>query len=336
MNQMVNVETAERRPLVSVVVIGRNEGERLAECLRAVRDLEFPAADMEVIYVDSHSTDDSVARARDAGVRVVVLPPGPTTAARGRNAGFEIARGDFILFLDGDAMVAPGFLAHALEFFRAHPEVAVYWGHRRERYPHHSVYNRVLDLDWLFPTGESSYCGGDALVRTRVLRQVGPFREDLIAGEEPELCTRIRKAGHHIWHADELMTLHDLAIGSFRAYWRRAYRSGHAYAEVADVTRGALFQREAVKNHVQTVAYLLGPPAIIAAFGWRGVWAIAALVCVVLLRTVWRNRWRRASISTTLLYAVHAHLCQIPIWFGQLAFRLNRYRQNTPRLIEYK
>ena len=330
------IAAAVSRPLVSVVIIGRNEGERLSACLRAVRAMNFPQDQLELIYVDSHSSDDSVSRAREQGARVLALPPGPTTAARGRNAGYREARGEFLLFLDGDAVVAADFLDHALAFLETRPEVAVYWGHRRELYPQRSVYNRVLDLDWLFPAGESAYCGGDAVVRKAVLDQVGVFRDDLIAGEEPELCTRIRKAGYHIWHADELMTGHDLAMTSFTAYWRRAFRSGHAYAEVADLTRGALFKRESIKNHVQTALYLLVPLTLTAVFGWVGLWAFMAVAAVVVLRTFRRNRWRKAPAGTTLLYSLHAHFCQLPIWFGQLHYLANRRRDVVRQIIEYK
>ena len=324
------------KPQVSVIVIGRNEGERLSRCLRSVRAMDFPREQLELIYVDSHSTDDSLSRAREDGARTLVLPPGQTTAARGRNAGYRLAKGEFLFFLDGDTLVAPQFLSHALAFLEAHPEVAVYWGHRRELYPLHSLYNRVLDLDWLFPPGESAYCGGDAVMRKSVLDQVGPFRDDLIAGEEPELGTRIRRAGYRIWHADELMTQHDLDISRFSAYWLRAYRSGHAYAEVSDLTQGSLFKKESTKNHIQAAIYLLAPPALIATLGWLGAWAVLVAAVLVLLRTASRNRWRKARPLTTLLYSVHAHFCQLPIWFGQLAYLSNRRRQITRQIIEYK
>ena len=323
-------------PRVSIIIVGRNEGERLSRCLRSVLAMECPHEDLELIYVDSHSSDDSITRAREQHVRIVTLPPGPTTAARGRNAGYRLAKGEFLLFLDGDTVVAPDFLSHAIAFLQAHSDVAVYWGHRRELFPEHSLYNRVFDLDWLFPPGESAYCGGDAVMRKSVLDLVGSYRADLIAGEDAELCSRIRSAGYRIWHADELMTHHDLAILHFAAYWRRCYRGGHAYAEVAQRTKGSLFRRESLRNHIQIVAYFLVPLVLIAAGGWVGVWITTAVAFLLFLRTVWRNRWRDAPLSTILLYSVHAHFCQLPIWLGQLAYRRNHRRQQTPQIIEYK
>ena len=69
-----------RLPLVSVVVIGRNEGERLKRCLASL------ATDSTcIVYVDSGSSDGSVDHARKSGVDVVELDLSiPFTAARAR------------------------------------------------------------------------------------------------------------------------------------------------------------------------------------------------------------------------------------------------------------
>src|ERR1700712_4074219 len=102
-------------PLVSIVVIGRNEGARLARCIESIRNADFKSSSLELIYVDSASTDDSPHLAAKAGALVLsVVSPHPT-AALGRNAGWKAARGEFILFLDGDTILHPAFLRTALE-----------------------------------------------------------------------------------------------------------------------------------------------------------------------------------------------------------------------------
>ena len=134
--------------LVSVVVIGRNEGERLRRCLKSVFAMVRPNFEIEVIYVDSGSADNSVALAKTEGAKTIALTPQRPTAALGRNAGWQAARGSIILFLDGDTVLHPEFVAASLGEFSM-PRVAVVWGHRRELYPHRSIYNRALDLDWI-------------------------------------------------------------------------------------------------------------------------------------------------------------------------------------------
>jgi glycosyltransferase involved in cell wall biosynthesis len=177
-----------------IVAIGRNEGSRLAACLRSIRDF-VPA----IVYVDSGSQDDSVALARGAGADVVELDlRTPFTAARARNAGFtrliELHPDlEFVFFVDGDCEVADGWMSAAVAFIREHADVAVVCGIRRERYPQRSIYNRLCDIEWQSaPFGDTKACGGDALIRTLALQKAGGYDAALICGEEPDLCIRLR------------------------------------------------------------------------------------------------------------------------------------------------
>jgi GT2 family glycosyltransferase len=327
-------------PRLSVVVIGRNEGERLTRCLSSVRRALGPSIDAELIYVDSDSTDDSRERAAESAATVLCVRPQRPCAAVGRNAGWRAARGEFVLFLDGDTVLDPGFVPRALAAM-AEPAVAVVWGHRREMAPEQSPYVRALDLDWVYAPGIVPFCGGDALVRRDVLAAHGGFDERLIAGEEPELCQRIRAAGSLILHIDAPMTLHDLGIGSFRQYWRRAFRAGHAYAEVSRLTRAAgqqLWSAEARRNVVHGGAVAAAPVALAAA-ALVGPVPFAAVVgagAALLARTYRRCAWKSDSRPTRALYALHSHLQQLPILCGQLAFHLDRLRGRRRALIEYR
>ena len=224
-------------PKLSVVIIGRNEGERLLRCLDSVAAMNDIGGMVQVIYVDSNSTDDSVEKARARGAEVLEVKPERPAAAIGRNAGWKAASAPIVLFLDGDTILDPTFVAESLRHFED-PQVAIVWGHRREIDTAGSLYNRVLDLDWVYPPGESEFCGGDALMRRSVLEEVGGYDDTLIAGEEPEMCRRIRTRGYTILHVDHPMTGHDLAMTRFKQYWKRAFRAGHAYAEVAERFRG--------------------------------------------------------------------------------------------------
>ncbi len=220
---------------LSIVVIGRNEGSRLEHCLLSIRAMEKPEGDVEVIYVDSASTDGSCALAAKLGAQVISVQPKRPTAALGRNAGWRASSGTFILFLDGDTILHPQFVVTALDDFEK--DTAVVWGNRREIHPEASLYNRVLDLDWISRPGLVDYCGGDALMRREALETAGGYDEDLIAGEEPEMCRRLRAKGWKILHVDRPMTGHDLAMTQWSQYWRRATRTGYAYAEVSERLR---------------------------------------------------------------------------------------------------
>ncbi|MBI1173625.1 glycosyltransferase [bacterium] len=217
-------------PTLAAVVIGRNEGARLRACLGSLAGVG------RIVYVDSGSTDGSQDLARALGAEVVALDLSqPFTAARARNAGLAVlhegALPDLVQFVDGDCELQPGWIATARAFLEAHPKAAVACGRRRERFPERSVYNRLCDREWDTPVGEASACGGDALMRRVALDQVGGYNPALIAGEEPEMCVRLRQKGWQIWRLDAEMTLHDVNMTRFSQWWKRTRRGGHAAAE---------------------------------------------------------------------------------------------------------
>ena len=350
--------------LVSVVVIGRNEGDRLARCLQSVAiaganmkavapaqsNLLSPHAShldqdrfsLELIYVDSGSTDNSVAIAESLGAQALALTPDRPTAALGRNAGWRAAHGEIVLFLDGDTELDPAFITAALPSF-ADPKVAVVWGHRREKHPELSLYDRTLDLDWIYPPGPAAFCGGDALFRRDVLAAAGGFDDTLVAGEEPELCGRILALDYEVLHVDLPMTRHVLGIRTFKQYWKRATRAGHAYAEVAARFAGTahpLWSADARRNQVRAALLVaIASAALAATLFERSVVPVAYAIGVytlLILRTAWKARWKSKSPLTLLLYGLHSHFQQIPIAWGQLQFAANRRRGHRAAVFEYK
>jgi cellulose synthase/poly-beta-1,6-N-acetylglucosamine synthase-like glycosyltransferase len=337
----MSIAPASTGVTLSVVVIGRNEGPRLERCLTSIARMDLPRDNYEVIYVDSASTDGSAARARVWGAHVKQATTG-LSAALARNLGWTHAAAPWILFLDGDTEVAPDFVSAALPRFDD-PRVAVVFGNRRERHPNHSVYNRVLDLDWIVPEGEVAACGGDALIRRSALTEVGGYRAELIAGEEPDLCCRLRSKGYVVLHLDRPMTTHDLAITSFRQYWRRQVRTGHAYAEVSSLHRRSawpIWVKESRANVIKGLFFVLlaaGSPAVSLAM--RAAWPLALAAGLVLAlagRTARNARCKCPNTATLLLYGLHSHLQQLPILLGQFTYWANRWRGRSRALIEYK
>lgn len=218
---------------VGVVIIGRNEGERLSNCIDAVK-----MVNRNIVYVNSGSTDGSLEFARRSGITVVYLDPSRIfTAARARNEGFDALKAispqlRWVQFIDGDCVLVPDWLQKATTFIADRPEIAVVCGRRRERFPEASIYNRFIDMEWDTPTGEARACGGDAMMRVEAFEAVGGFSSFIVAGEEPDLCFRMREKRWKIWRLEEEMTLHDAAMANFRQWWNRAVRSGYGCAQL--------------------------------------------------------------------------------------------------------
>lgn len=312
---------------VDAVVIGRNEGPRLVACLASLA----PQV-RRIVYVDSGSSDGSVAHARAAGAEVIVLDSRlPFTAARARNAGWRALAPDapeFVQFVDGDCAVQPGWIAAALAAFAAHPAAVAVCGRRRERFPEASVYNRLADREWETPVGRTRACGGDVLMRFAALAAVGGYRDDLIAGEEPELCLRLGRAGGEVWRIDAEMTLHDAALLRFGQWWRRSLRAGHAFAEGAYL-HGAAPERHWRAETRRALIWGAGGPLvlILAAVIWPpGLWLALAYPAQV-LRLALRGGWE---------WAVFTVLGKLPEALGALGFHLARLLGRRRGLIEYR
>ncbi len=324
---------------IGVVAIGRNEGERLIRCLDSVR-----GQGRTLVYVDSGSTDGSVAAARARGAHVVALDGAqPFTAARARNAGLEALvevdpAVEWVQFVDGDCEVVPAWWETVARWLPGRPEVAAICGRRRERHPEASVYNALCDLEWDTPVGEAAACGGDALVRVAALRAVGGFNPRLIAGEEPELCFRLRAAGHRIERLASEMTLHDAAMLRFGQWWRRSLRSGHAYAENFSL-HGASPERFKAREVRSILAW--GGALPVLAFGLAPVSGGLSLLALAAYGALWwrvQSGRRRAGAGARDAgrYATFVVLGKWAQLAGLAWFHWNRAMGGHARLIEYK
>lgn len=323
--------------LLGVVVIGRNEGERLRVCLASALASNVTA---NVVYVDSGSTDQSVELAKSMGCDVVALDMRiPFTAARARNEGFARAVSlaqdlSFIQFVDGDCEIASGWLGQAMDFLTSHDTVAVACGRRRERFPRNSIYNQLCDIEWDSPVGQTRSCGGDAMMRVSAFSSVGGYRQNLIAGEEPELCVRLRAKGWKIWRLDCEMTLHDAAMYRFGQWWNRAKRAGHAFAEGAFI-HGASPERHYVAEFRRAVLWgIVLPVGIVAGAFFHTAFLLLALVYPLqVIRLALSNRGKGLLAWWRSLFLV---LGKFPEAQGICRFCYNKLLSKSATLIEYK
>ena len=317
------------------VAIGRNEGERLRRCIKSL------SSPTRVVYVDFGSTDGSAEWARGHGADVIELDPSlPFTAARARNVGFRRLRQvepnlSYVQFVDGDCELIKAWPEHAISFLAAHPDVAAVCGRRRERFPERSIYNWLADQDWNGPLGEVRACGGDVMMRASALEAVGGYRDDVLAGEEAELCVRLRAAGWRIWRLKSDMTLHDIAMTRFSQWWRRIVRAGHGFAQGAYL-HGASPERHRVWESVRAWLWGVLLPIVCLGIGivfgpWG--WAIWLIYPLQMLRQTVRNRGPFRERAVLALFQV---LARFPEACGQIRFLYDLLLGRQVQLIEYK
>lgn len=325
---------------IGVVIIGRNEGNRLKESLLSVM------GETTVVYVDSGSTDNSVELAHSLGVNVVELDLSiPFTAARARNAGFfhllQIKPDiEFVQFVDGDCVVVPGWLDVARSTLQAAPDVVVVCGRRREQFPGNSVYNLLCDVEWNTPVGEATACGGDSMMRVAALKKVEGFNPTLIAGEEPELCVRLRRNGGIILRINAEMTLHDAKILRFSQWWKREIRNGHAYAE-GFLLHGLSRDRHWVRESFRCWFWALFLP-LLAVISLKPTQGLSILLLLIVYAALAYKVYRatknkgfkpKDAIAYGLFCGV---LDKYPKLLGQIQFFILKLLKRQRKIVEYK
>ncbi len=336
-------EHSEILSKVGIVVIGRNEGQRLKTCLESL--VSMPS---RLVYVDSGSVDGSVALARGMGVEAVELDTSaPFSAARARNAGVQRLRETdpglpFVQFVDADCEIIDGWLRVALTTLLGRPEIAIVAGWLRERAPEASVYNRIGNIEWSAAgAGEVDSVGGIFMIRCGAFDQAAGFDPSVPAGEEPEFCQRLIRHGWRILRLDRDMAWHDLAMTRFGQWWRRMMRSGYGSMDVAYRFGVARFVRTNLRVRLWTGWLALALGAAAGALAGSGAFAVLAVLLlgiwpVQVLRVALRT-WRRGNpLGTSMAYATLVMISFLPQIAGQAMYFSDRLRNRSARLVEYK
>lgn len=324
---------------VGVVMIGRNEGDRLRRSLERLAD-KAPA-----VYVDSGSSDGSADLARSLGFAAVDLDDSvPHTAARGRNAGFAYVQAhwpglDYIFFHDSDCLIDSDFFARAKAELDGDERVAVVAGIQSEQHPEDTVFNRLMDMEWEQPFGDVTTVVGNAMIRRTAFEAADGFRTDLVAGEEADLHIRLRSEGWVVRRIDAPMTQHDAEMTRLAQWWKRHVRSGHAVAEGARL-HGALPERHQVKQQRSNffwglavpAAGVLGAPLTLGLSTMVPVAGLSALYAKILKAELAAGR----SLEDAELNARFTVLSKFPQALGQLKYHYNRTRGRKTDTIDYR
>lgn len=325
---------------VGIVVIGRNEGQRLVRCLQSL-------AGQYVVYVDSGSTDGSIEQSGKYGATLEQLDmTAPFTAARARNAGCRRLLKDYpeleyVQFVDGDCLVTEKWLDAAYRCLEADSGLAVVCGRRRELDKDSSVYNMLCDIEWDSPVGSADACGGDAMYRVSAFRAVGGFNEDFIAGEEPELCFRLRAAGWRVRRIDREMTRHDADMHHFKQWWKRCQRSGYAYG-LGALEHGLGSEHYKLKPCVSTLFWGGAVPALaLSLLFFNPWWPLLALVLPysylgIKIYRYSRRQHREFSRRQLAIYSGFLVLQKFPELVGLAQCVWQRLVGQRMKIIEYK
>jgi glycosyltransferase involved in cell wall biosynthesis len=189
---------------VSIIVIGRNEAQRIERCLRSVFASMPSREDCEVIYVDSASEDETVAIASRFPIRILQLRQSwKLSPSAGRYIGYQHARGKYLLFVDGDSLLYKRWLVRACEFLGENPACGGVGGIMHQAYLSRSgnciaVAKNYFSQSPEEPVRAAVSLSGIAMYRRDAMEKAGTFNPFLTTGEECELALRIQDAGYSL------------------------------------------------------------------------------------------------------------------------------------------
>lgn len=314
-------------PKIGVVIIGLNVARYLEMCVRSVRGCDYPTDHLEVVYVDGGSNDGSpeIAESMD-GVRVIRLNHPHPTPGRGRNAGWRALSTPLVQFMDADTTLAPGWFKAALAHLGDRTPCVC--GFRRERAPTRNRYHLLTEMEWRYEEGPCRYFGGEVLLYRYALEETGGFDPELVAGEDPELSRRIRRKGWEILRIPAPMSTHDINMDTFRQYLKRAYRSGHAYAEIGlrfATSSDPLWRRELLRVTARGgLPPVLIPMGVLTGYPVTGL--LLALLIVARPFFSLKNIARRFDCPRrqALLYAGHSAFVVFPQFAGILRYLMGQ------------
>ncbi len=256
--------------MLSIVIPIKNGGTDLERCLSAIDRQEIDD-DVEVIVVDSGSSDDSVATARSHGATVLEIPPESFTHGGSRNLGAVRAAGDLLVFISQDAYpIDTDWLALLSEPLRADEAVAGVYG---RQLPHEDATppERYF-LDFLYgPTARRQRAVGadrlsmdatlfsnvNACVR-RSLWQKFPFSDDIIMSEDQEWSRSVLLDGHDLVYAPAAAVRHShnyTLTAAFRRFFDSGVSSERAYM-AKDSDSGSVLRKRALDYGIGEIRWL--------------------------------------------------------------------------------
>jgi len=316
-------------PPVSVVVIGLNEAKHLDDCFKAIIASNYSGEEIELIYVDSGSADQSVAIAREYTSSVYIESNLPT-AARNRNRGLIESKYDIVHFIDGDIVIEPDYLRFAVEKLLEGNFQCVF-GRLEERNTCglgkillHDYNNRKPGLI------DSPGAGGTFL--KRVLIDVNGWDERIPRGEETELGERFRGAGYKIWFLDNNMGIHNHGDINLIQFFKRQIAEGFSLGIISKIKANGSFFKTARKSLINNNIFHLVAFLILAlSLSEWPIWVVIFLIILYAGFLFIKYRFIRGVKNTdSLKFYFLIGFFKIFVFFGYCRFCFHYFFMSSP------
>jgi GT2 family glycosyltransferase len=320
---MVELRQGYGMSKVGIVVIGRNEGERLRHCLLTLVNTHHV-----LLYIDSASDDGSLEMARQMKVNAFSISSPHLSAALARNEGakhlFKLAPDlCYIQFVDGDTILSSEWLQKGEQILDEKSDVAVTCGDLNEKDENFSFYKIISGIEWKQQRGEVACCGGNCMVRASVFFQLGGFNISIPAGEDSEFCYRVRKQGWKVFHSADKMGEHESSVNSFWDYWKRCKRTGYAYQQISLMYKNSsekLFIKDNLSNWIYGGIIPIG---ILVLIPFTHAWSLWVLCIYPLLAVkIFIQEKKKLTAKQAFVYSLGCIVSKFPGFIGACSYLL--------------
>jgi glycosyltransferase involved in cell wall biosynthesis len=228
-------------PLVTVGLCVRNCEDYINETIKSLLSQDFPHALIEVVAVDGNSTDKTLSIIKKelgkSNVKTEIFSENEGLGVA-RQIVVDNARGDYVLWVDGDMIMSEDYLRKLLDFMDQHAEVGIVKGKQalkpgRNLLATLESYSRAAGrmVDYRSEKGRSKALGtAGALCRIEAIKQAGGFDRNLrLYNEDWDMEIRVRAAGWSLCNTDAwYLDYERLGLtwkGLWKRYWLRGYYS---------------------------------------------------------------------------------------------------------------
>lgn len=197
--------------MISFIIIGRNEGEKLRWCVQSVKNVikQNNLPEYEIIYVDSKSTDDSIKKVKQfEDVKIIVIT-GEYNAAIGRNIGYQESNGEYLFFIDGDMELLDFYSAifdsnHQLKYHFVSGDILNYLYDSKGKYLGQEYYfKNKLSRDSLI-----SRIGGLFCIKRKLWEMIGGMNTKYRRSQDLDFGLRLAKQGIKLLRKKETFVIH--------------------------------------------------------------------------------------------------------------------------------
>jgi len=302
--------------------VARNEERNIARCIESIERCTKDLGDVEILLVDSCSSDRTVSISKGYAVNIVGLKETwQLSPAAGRFTGVNNTSGKYILIIDGDMELQDGWIEAGLDFMNRELQVAAVMGRQYDVYDLSQSPQFRRPASWPKDKNKAQlidYVWGSSIFRRSALLHSGNFQPFLRAEEEAEISQRLRNKGYKLYFIPYDSIYHHCAPDqTFSEMVRRCRQRLHM--GIGDMVSWSVRNRFYLMLWKRFKQYMLFPGFIMVSMASTVVFAVAGkpilsalsgfmIPMFILIQSFRKGSFYRGLVSFTNLSVISVYV----------------------------